>query len=160
MKNELTIEHIGRRIGKDLKLQHSIDFYLISLDDNLSINIPYCKAGMFMPILRPLSDLTKPITHKGETFVPAIKIHELRWESYGKFPKVIDVVKVGNKIELQIEETDFNSATHWRLDLEFKNMPYWMIQKLLEWHFVIDEPDGTWIDVNTLERNCYERLGV
>jgi len=29
------------------------------------------------PILRPLSDLTKPITHNGETFVPMIKLLEM-----------------------------------------------------------------------------------
>lgn len=77
------------------------------------------------PILRPLSDLTKEITHNGETFVP--------------------VEKLG--INLFDKETKY-----FILDGYFNAIPYWVIQKLYEWHFDIHGliEKGKAIDINTL----------
>ena len=35
------------------------------------------------PILRPLSDITKPITHNGETFVPIVELAKIAFHSDG-----------------------------------------------------------------------------
>jgi hypothetical protein len=37
------------------------------------------------PIMRPLSDLTKEITHNGETFVPIEEYHYLRFEEIANY---------------------------------------------------------------------------
>lgn len=80
------------------------------------------------PILRPL-DLTKEITHKGETFIPDHKLQHLdSTKGYEGFP--YDVLK-GR---------------------------YCDVQKLIEWHMDvggwIESKEA--IDVNTLKVNCYE----
>lgn len=66
-------------------------FLVISFPSDLKINISYnngcadteCTSLQgydldqdykITPILRPLSDLTKPITHKGETFIPSVTL--------------------------------------------------------------------------------------
>ena len=83
------------------------------------------------PILHPLTDLTKEIEHKGEKFMPIIRLGwyiNLRgWsESNTKFA---------------IENISFNDA-----------------KQLIEWHFDIAGliEKGEAIDVNTLETNPYK----
>lgn len=149
MKNELTIEHIGRRLSLGVKCYgQGMVVETTEYDDNpipklfnivgadsvwveatsefdtfrQSIMIEDC-----ILLLRPLSDLIKPITHKCETFVPIERLSE-------KFRMNIEVLKSVNILDCKYAD----------------------IQKLLEWHFVIDEPDGTWIDANTLDENPYK----
>jgi hypothetical protein len=45
-----------------------------------------------MPILRPLSDLTKEIEHKGERFVPIVELAMMAWEE-----PLIKKFKINNK---------------------------------------------------------------
>lgn len=77
------------------------------------------------PILRPLSDLTKEITHNGETFVP---IEELNY-------------RCGDCETL----TDTMSVT--------TNTKYGIVKRLFEWHFDVFGliESGEAIDINTLE---------
>jgi len=89
------------------------------------------------PILRPLSDLTKPITHKGETFVPMEKLID-SFSDHHDF--LVEIWEENDKYML-------GTPSLWAYEL---------VQKLIEWHFHIDEPEGTWIDVNTLDENPYK----
>ncbi len=77
------------------------------------------------PILRPLSDLTKEITHNGQTFVPSAKMithgfHHSFWYEIDKF--------------------DYRYLYSYDLD------------KLIEWHFDVFKliENNLAIDVNTL----------
>ena len=79
------------------------------------------------PILRPLSDLTKEITHNGESFVPAGKMithgfHNSFWYETDKF--------------------DYRYLYSYDLD------------KLLEWHFDVFGliGKGLAVDINTLQQ--------
>ena len=92
------------------------------------------------PILRHLSDLTKPIEHNGERFVP------------------LEIIVAIALKEMDIKESDavilsrmimYNDNIH--------KIPFWCIQKLIEWKFDIFNLIGTdAIDVNTLEVNPYK----
>ena len=84
------------------------------------------------PVLHPLSDLTKEIEHKGEKFVPNIIIS--------------DVYNNGDWLLL------FNP------EISIDRMPFYIIQKLIEWHFDIADliSKGEAIDVNTLPENPYK----
>jgi hypothetical protein len=96
-----------------------------------------CFGYAIKPIFHPLSDLTKSIVHKGKEFVPIEKLVEERdCDAEYDF--------------LHALEDDWASA-----DDKIRFAPYSVIEKLFEWHFVLDEPEGTWIDVNTLETNPY-----
>lgn len=95
-------------------------------------------------ILRPLSDLTKSITHNGETFVPIEKLKDY----YNSLPdsfveKLLFVEWDGQFTLFGLEEDPLEVA-----------MPYSMYQKVFEWHFDVFGliESGEAIDINTLEK--------
>ncbi len=144
-ENKLTIEHIGRRLPYGLigefELQKVINVppskeetrtKTLTLD-NCKFFLDYCT-----PYLRPLSDLTKPITHKGETFIPDEKIREVIGSGWcDAYDDALDLI-----------------INQYSNHTKIKMLPYEFIELLISWHFVIDESE--WIDVNTLENNCYK----
>jgi hypothetical protein len=79
------------------------------------------------PLLRNLSDLTKEIEHNGERFVPKDKLF------------------LGDKSFVSFKRSISKNAIHCE--------PYWIIQKLFEWHFdvfgLIDS--GLSVDLNTVK---------
>lgn len=88
------------------------------------------------PILHPLSDLTKEIEHNGKLFIP--------------------IVELKNKAEIDLvySESWYNDK-----DIDYTwNLPLWVIEKLIEWHFDIADliAKGEAIDVNTLPKNPYK----
>lgn len=93
-------------------------------------NIEYCIKYNLKPILRPLSDLTKDIEVNGEKFVPIESLYYLKpFEcSYLEMQEHI--------IGLDIEET-----------------PYWLVQKLYEWHFDLHSliEKNLAIDINNIK---------
>jgi hypothetical protein len=84
---------------------------------------------LYKPILRPLSDLTKEIEVNGEKFVSLDKLAEL-------------------------EEVVCLQYTTEFFDTSMNYLPYWIVQKLLEWHFDIYGliENGLVIDINTLNK--------
>ncbi len=86
------------------------------------------------PILRPLSDLTKEIEVGGEKFVP---LNKLAFTNNLKMYQFIDGA--------------FYSLNYAKY-LEIKEMPYIVVEKLLEWHFDIHGliEKNLAIDINTL----------
>lgn len=53
------------------------ELFLGQFQSSLGFDVDDVYASEVLPILRPLSDLTKEITHNGETFVPLVRILEL-----------------------------------------------------------------------------------
>jgi len=146
MNNKLTLHHLGRRLAYGLK---SLGYYpsgTENIQDVTTLNVLNLldHDSRRQPILRPLSDLTKPITHKGETFVPIEKLNELfGWQ------EVYLVNYVNSGLGWKIEQSFASTA------IPFSNY-YGAINKLLEWHFHLDEPEGTWVDVNTVDVSPYQ----
>ena len=100
--------------------------------------------GNFLPILRPLSDLTKPIEHNGETFVPIESLKDvfmLEWCDL--FDDSIDAI---------LEFAKYNNFK------KIEYLPFCIVQKLVEWKFDIAGliEKGEAIDVNTLIENPYK----
>ena len=97
-----------------------------------------------LPILRPMSDLTKEITHRGEKFVP--------------------MVELGECANVEVEVADFEFKRDKVVDVLFHNIlsgersSIIIFDKLNEWMFdyrgLISA--GLAIDVNTLPENPYE----
>lgn len=97
-----------------------------------------------LPILHPLSDLTKEIEHKGEKFVPIEKLREIIG---GGWCSVYE-----RAVELMQE---------WYIDTlkdKIKYLPFEFIQLFISWHFDIADliSKGEAIGVNTLEANPYK----
>ena len=90
-----------------------------------------------LPILHPLTDLTKPIEHNGEVFVPLSEI-----------------------IEDDRCDSNVHHLSRMILNLDMKelclNYPFWVVKKLIEWHFAVGLSEDDYIDVNTLEVNPYK----
>lgn len=122
----------------------------IDLTDNtadFSNNCGYTNKslGEVKPILRPMSDLTKEITHKGEKFVP--------------------MVELGECANVEVEVADFEFKRDKVVDVLFHNIlsgersSIIIFDKFHEWMFdyrgLISA--GLAIDVNTLPENPYER---
>lgn len=97
-----------------------------------------------LPILHPLSDLTKEIEHKGEKFVPYIEL--LRASAF-------DVDNMTGE-ELDDYKLAYNSIDLVDADL----ISFSDGLKLVEWHFDIAKliEKGEAIDVNTLRENSYK----
>ena len=134
-----------------------------------------CSSDEIMPILHPLSDLTKPITvegyNEGKEFVPLLELFSMIEET-----DYIDYL-IGREApknpEYQIDDgwnhcLTFNEDVEDELTFGFSGHSFWLMigmdhqhimnqselfQLLYQWHFAIDIPEGTWIDINTLNKS-------
>ena len=107
-----------------------------------------------LPILRPLSDLTKEIEHNGGKFIPIMVLYG--GESYRDYDFMLEVVDkpiIGKRIEISVKDLpspciSFGLKTPTNNILNYGN---W--QMLLEWHFDIFGliPANLAIDINTLK---------
>ena len=98
------------------------------------------------PILRPLSDLDKNITHKGKTFNPIkdlIKMPITKESNALMAFYSLNTIGVGKYLEDVANYGDINP----------KYLSYPLAQKLMEWHFDIYGLiyDGLAIDINELK---------
>lgn len=160
MKAELKPYQLGRRLGSGVIFQlpkhqfkygeqTTLPMNGINIDTEGKINIElllpdgdllfsnqlkWCK-----PVLRPLSSLTIPITHNGETFVP-----------YERIESLFDIEGFSSELEYLVRrEDDGNVFISIQKQLA-------IIEWLIEHRFHIDEEEGTWISVDELSVNPYE----
>ena len=123
------------------------------------------KLDEITPILHPMSDLTKEITHKGQTFVPIVKLADIalpgrdwRISNAGTYA---ECGGIWDGYELSYTEGDFLLEERGHDGESYGGTKNWTVQiknvvsifdKLSEWKFdyrgLIDE--GLAIDVNTL----------
>lgn len=86
------------------------------------------------PILRPLSDLTKEIEVNGEKFVPYDYFYDDPENDWFDGNVWLNYMFEGN-----IDKTDLNF------------IPYYIVQKLLEWHFnIFDLPENLYVNYNNI----------
>lgn len=97
----------------------------------------------FKPILRPISDLTKEIEHKGERFVP------IEWFEIGDDENTSMEYDHGN---IKLVKT-LDSIAKYNIHNDINYLPYGVAQKLIKWHFdvfgLIEKKLA--IDINTLK---------
>jgi len=109
----------------------------------------------FKPILRPLSDLTKEIEVNGEKFVPITELLKIKYKSFYEEKlstrySEIDLNNYHNYAESFFKYHSPFSIKVWYNSL--KEEPYWVIEKLYEWHFDIHNliENNLAIDKNTI----------
>ena len=150
---------------------HAYKDALDGLDDNehLSYENFITEEGHKL-ILRPLSDLTKEIEHKGEKFVPAMALSKIIADIHNDDLDSGWVIKNDGRIicktpwDLKIEifhnakEISFSVYDTWRHVEKRTTNQFTAFQKLIEWHFDIADliSKGEAIDVNALEENPYK----
>jgi hypothetical protein len=155
--NKLTIEHLAAYLPYGVKaemLDYRRDYVGLKYDTIIGIH-QWSKKGDWCvltnggskpdllhikPILRSLSDLTTEIEHKGEKFVPMeelLKIKHKKWfdshldSRYSEITSedVPAYAKAYFSFMATLEVRIFKGSIH--------NEEYWIVQKLLEWHFDI-----------------------
>lgn len=161
MKKELTLEHLAPYLPYGLNLIYhqfgdprTTKMTIRDIETVLMLVNRHVENKARFPILRPLSDLTKEIEHKGERFVPLIKLVDpdndkgdwakCKVEIYNPFPHINMNHKYFRVVHDELGEV---------ISVNPKNinvLPYSMIQKLFEWHFAVNIPDELYIDINTL----------
>jgi len=99
------------------------------------------EEDILIPILRPLSGLTKEIEVNGYRFVPIEGIDQL----FGDYNTSYEVSRNGTSI-FEYKETSI--YTFYNVNC----FPWFIIQKLHEWHFDTNNliKEGLAIDINTL----------
>lgn len=109
----------------------------------------------YLPICRPLSDLTKPITHKGETFVPIVELAKVK---DSKFDFTETFVSESDRFYSAHNSNGNPNASSFFLDKRMSFNEFRIVQKLIEWHFDVAGliEKGEAIDVNTLNENPYK----
>ena len=127
------------------------------------------------PILRPLSDLIKPITHNGETFVPLVELakiadmnvtddfkcveHHNAWgarfkdeDDEGVFYEILSYSSNTNSFSTQTIQCE-DIISERVLEMTFNQLQ--LFQKLIEWHFNLMDESEPFIPV-TEEFNPYK----
>jgi hypothetical protein len=132
MKKVLTIEHLAAYLPYELRVQLTDSDYLSKhskWDGSLIMsgeNINLFINTQAKPVLRPLSDLTREITHNGEKFVPLVRLADM-------FGNGFDSEDIGNETE---------------------KYPYEIVKQLHSWHFdtfgLIEA--GLAVDINTIKK--------
>lgn len=131
----------------------------------------WMRHGQAKSILRPMSDLTKEVTHKGETFVPIVELAKIvlpgrdwRINNAGNYAVCGGI---WDGYELSYTDGDFLLEERGHDEESYGGTKIWTVQiknvvgifdKLSEWMFDYRGliPEGLAIDVNTLPQNPYE----
>ena len=163
-------EFIATSLPHDLKAIHK-NKHIHTVDHYLYQYI--CDAGedsdldKFKLILHPISDLTKPIEHDGEVFVPMIKLAEIASGEAGWIinDSTVDAIKYisADTFYLFSFAKGFLSFEYmlWSDDdcliPDKKCNQFGLVQQLIKWKFDIANliEKGEAIDINTLENFKY-----
>lgn len=106
-----------------------------------------------LPILRPLSDLTKEIEVNGERFIPIMVL--FGGEDYRKYNYKIDVIekpRLGKYIQISVEGLGDNIIQFALKNPINNTLNYQNWQNIFEWHIDVFNliPQNLAIDINTL----------
>jgi len=185
-------QFLGASLRTGLKFDIKSDLYpyptLIGIrKDYLEFNyhgvyLSFQKDFVGVPIARPLSDLNKPITHNGETFVPIIKLLEMEQSlglTYATLNMKVTEVSCNKSDKFSthnVEYTEpytnmddgiitFSYSEQFRRFGKVMSHPYRqplgvgyqidLFLKLIEWHFNLMDKSETFIPV-TDEFNPYK----
>lgn len=139
---KLELKHLAHYLPHGLRIEHptmmsgnrkisemrNLGQTSIEISHRIYVQISSCK-----PLLRPLSYLTKEIEIDGKKFVPMEYFFEFE-NPNNKIPKRMKYYyeEVPNRISIS------HNASSRSTEVLFSEMganPYWIIQKLFEWHF-------------------------
>lgn len=149
MKRELTLTDIAGYLEHPLLGQHPSG-NICWIDVEFVAKYGIALAG-YKPVLRPMSDLTREITHKGKTFIPIECITEMTREDGKDSNWTYDLINWFGEYD-----------PLWNTYELLRALPEWLIipviDKLSEWLFdyrgLIDA--GLSVSVHDLPTNPYE----
>lgn len=117
------------------------------------------ESNVFLPILRPISDLYKKITHNGKKMIPIIELAKIskkkeEWELY-----IANEIKGAVNKEYVFSFTCGQFVLYDTIDADIEAIRQtdlfdWLDEHLFDYRGLIDA--GLAVDVNTLEENPYK----
>jgi hypothetical protein len=99
------------------------------------------------PVLYPMDMLTKEIEHKGERFIPIVKLFNV--------PDTIELLAIGYEKKHYYSKFGFDAEIiTYKIHSDVGSMDYFTVQKLLEWHFnVFGLDESEYIKKESLNRS-------
>lgn len=161
---EWAIENNYPRAADYLKMTFTQPNPFIAIEDDelflgqMKSNLGWEEDDVYMsemkPVLHPLSDLTKEITHNGETFIPIMRL--FGGEDYSKYKYKIEVLEkrfIGKIIYISVEGIGDNIISFSLKNPLSNSLNNENWQKLYKWNFDLYDwiKDGLAIDINTLK---------
>jgi hypothetical protein len=145
---KLTIQHIAPylpyglmgTVTDEMRLEYISEVDMVGDELITFKNAPdvyFEEIENFKPHLLPISCLTKTIQHGNESFVPMERLRKLScW----------------HKEDMKWFEIAMSAFSNSTEELEFRDLPYGVCEKLAEWHInFVGIPEGLYIDKNTLK---------
>ena len=137
---QLTIEQLAPYIPYGLKMSSHGRVYELT-----SFILDSAIAVQDKPLLRPLSQLTETIEHKGERFVPMARLLEMAYPAWmkEKAGTVYDTIEC--KSDGWHEKACFKYHAINSIEIHkgyLHNEPYWKIEQLIKWHFDVENLTG------------------
>jgi len=139
---KLELKHLAPYLPYELKI--AIEVAILETDSfNLNLeNISEVLLYQKKPVLRPLDDLVKEITHNGQKFVPIVELLKSEhpsWEEEKKGTRYAEIEhgQTGTRyFALYTNQATFSFKLHkYEFNTNRNEIEYWIMQKLLEWHF-------------------------
>lgn len=125
MKDQLQLQEIAGYLPYKLRIQHADQNKVMNLGKGSSVHwiglsavIDWHNSAMKAkpyPVLRPMSDLTKEITHNGKTFTPVFWLEDFY-----------------DNLDLHEQAIQLSKDYRW-----VNQSDYMLIMHLIEWHFDI-----------------------
>ena len=156
--DKLTIEHLAAYLPYDIKCQYifyddgeksnpivskiesiykdcvtfvngSCDYYF---EDDYECEIKL--------LLRPLFDLTTEIEHNGEKFVPIVELIKIKYKKWYDEKKGSRYADIDFELNTNYVKAHFSFMATLCIEIWLRDISheeYWVVQKLLSWHFDI-----------------------
>ncbi len=117
------------------------------------------ESNVFLPILRPISDLYKKIIHNGKKIIPIVKLAKIYDDGLGGWKFYIDsnFQSCARKGSMTFMFKDGNFIVNdWGAENVYNQTQLfdWLDEHLFDYRGLIDA--GLAVDVNTLEENPYK----
>ncbi len=128
---KLELKHIAPYLPYKLIVRQTGQFEQPMADEFIMTvdNIDIVYANHIKPLLRPLSDLTKEIPNdKNHVLLPLETLKRLEKNEFHKCSGAKSFIAA-----CELKKIPF-SRDRW-IAKKLTNCPYWIIQKLFEWHF-------------------------
>lgn len=139
---KLELKHLAPYLPYELKI--AIEVAILETDSiNLNLeNISDLLLYQRKPVLRPLDDLVKEITHNGQKFIPIVELLKIQYVSWHKNKEgtryaEIEHGQTGTRyFALYTNQATYSFKLHkYEFNTNRNEIEYWVMEKLFEWHF-------------------------
>ena len=159
------IEYLTASLPYELKVKILCGDGVFDTTTTLTVgNLYELGESRMKPIVRPLSDLTKPITQAnyngGEPFVPMVELAKIKGiVEESRFDRLYVKTYPKEPEYFECLERTASPEDHLCIAIylpKITECEYWIVEQLIKWHFWPNMPEGEEVVWVTSEFNPYE----